>query len=74
MTKKADDTALAKEFGSKVRALRELRGFQQNELAAKVGCDPGRICNIENGRHFPLWPMVKKLAAALGVSTDELPG
>ena len=74
MTKRAIDEAVAKQFGEKIRTLREQKGWQQNELAERAGCSKARLSMIEAGKHFPLWPMVKKLASALGVSTDELPG
>ena len=64
------------QFGSKVRELREQRGFTQRELADRVGVSVSYISKVENERlHFGDYPSEKfihKLAIELSADEDEL--
>ncbi|MEA3253485.1 MAG: helix-turn-helix transcriptional regulator [Chloroflexota bacterium] len=63
-----------KEFGQKVRELREsLRPpVSQRELGDKVGVSFGFIAHVETGRSLPGRETLKALARALGVSEMEM--
>lgn len=53
--------------GSKLRAIRALRGFTQAKLAEKAGVSPTAIAEYENGRRDLRAGTVRKLCEALGV-------
>lgn len=57
-----------------IRRLRELRALSQRELAAKAGLDTATINRIELGKQRPMPRTIRKLAEALGVTTEELMG
>lgn len=59
-------------FGEVLKAARERAGLSQPGLAAKSGVPVGTIRDYEQGRRDPLLSTAVKLAAALGVSMDEL--
>ena len=58
-------------LGKRVRALRELRGMTQSELAARR-CSNEYVSQIERGRTRPTAATVGWLAAQLGTDTDYL--
>lgn len=58
--------------GQKIRYFREQLGIEQKELAAKLGIIGNAISNWECGRTRPDIALLPKIAAALGVSIDEL--
>jgi transcriptional regulator with XRE-family HTH domain len=59
-------------FAEMLRGLRDGRGMTQDELAAKSGVPVSTIRNYEQGQRLPTFAGAAKLAAALGVSLDEL--
>lgn len=61
-----------KTFGQTLRRLREQRGWTQRELARSVGVDHRQISRYEGGHVQPRLAMVRRLARALGCTTDEL--
>ncbi|MGM0214179.1 helix-turn-helix domain-containing protein [Enterococcus sp. AZ109] len=57
------------DFGTKLKALRNSKGFGVNQLALKSGVSASNISRFERGeRKDPTLETVKKLAKALGVS------
>ena len=62
----------ARRIGDAVRALRERRGMQQNELSAASGLTPSQICAVEKGRRPPSLRTLRRLCAALGATVDDL--
>lgn len=62
----------ARRIGDAVRALRERRGLQQNELSAASGLTPSQICAVEKGRRPPSLRTLRRLCAALGATLDDL--
>lgn len=58
-------------FGQRVERLRKARGLSQVQLAAETGLSQTTISDIERGRNKGSTEIVK-LAAALGVSSEEL--
>ena len=53
---------------------RRVLGFTQEELAQRIGVSAQAISNWERGVGYPDVTMLPSLAAALGISTDELLG
>lgn len=62
------------EFPERLKAARELRGLNQMELAEKSGFQPSAISRFETGAAKPSFDNLRRLAAALRVSTDYLLG
>jgi ribosome-binding protein aMBF1 (putative translation factor) len=63
---------IARNFASKVRALREVRGWNQVELAARAGVHRNFINRIEKGTQVPSILIAHDMATALGVELGEL--
>ncbi|MDO4356544.1 MAG: helix-turn-helix transcriptional regulator, partial [Clostridia bacterium] len=60
-------------FAERLRYLRRERNLTQEELAKAAGISYFSIVNYENGRtKDPAYSYIRKIADALGVSTDEL--
>lgn len=53
---------------------RKLSGLTQQQLADKIGMSRSGLADIELGRNKVYGETVARIAAALGVSTDELLG
>lgn len=58
-------------LGEKMKALRESQGLSVYALAKKAGVAAPVIARVESGVRSLRWETVVKLAAALGVSTEE---
>jgi len=48
--------------------------MSQRELAEKAGCNANTIAKMERGEQEPAWPLVLRLAAALGVDCTAFSG
>lgn len=59
-------------FGAKVESLRNTLGWNQMDLAKKVGLSRGSIANIETGRQRILLSDVEKFATAFNVEPKLL--
>ena len=59
-------------FGRRLRHLRRARGLTLAELGARVGRAPSALSMLENGRREPRLSLLKALAEALSVSSEEL--
>lgn len=66
------DAALAKAFGSTVRAARSEQGIAQETLAHKAGVERSHMGKVERGEHIPSLPLIFKIAGALGCSVATL--
>lgn len=58
----------------RLRAWRQHRRLTLDGLAAKVGVTKGYLSQIENGRKSGTLDLVRRLAAALDVTLDDLAG
>lgn len=58
--------------GSKIRMIRELRGFSQEHVAAKLGIAQTAYCRIETNQTKLSTEMLEKLAKELGVSPVDI--
>ncbi len=61
-----------KKLGSKIRGLRQSRGFNLRDMARKVGCTPPYISQMEKGVVSPSISMLKNIANTLGVKLVDL--
>lgn len=59
-------------LGRAVRAIREVRGISQVELAEASGFRQSWISSVEHGRRNPSWNNVVRLADGLGVRPSAL--
>lgn len=59
-------------FGDRLARLRRAMGWNQKELAARIGEKPNQISKWERGTYEPRFAVVVKVAAALRISTDYL--
>jgi DNA-binding XRE family transcriptional regulator/tetratricopeptide (TPR) repeat protein len=62
------------ELGVVLMMLRELRGWDQTEMAAAAGVDQGALSRYENGHVLPRQPTLEKLAAAVSVPLTLIDG
>jgi transcriptional regulator with XRE-family HTH domain len=62
------------ELAMRMREIRVRQGLKQAEVARRMGLDPSIISLLERGRRLVPRSRVPALAAALGVSVDELRG
>lgn len=58
--------------GNKVRAARERRLISQENMARRAGLTESTLNRIERGLQQPRLSTVAKLAAALGVTPEEI--
>lgn len=61
-------------FGERLAHLRRAAGFTQVELAAELGVSQRMVAYYESPHATPPAPLLPAIAAALGVSIDELFG
>jgi transcriptional regulator with XRE-family HTH domain len=61
-------------FPERLKAARDLRGFNQDQLAERSGLQSSAISHFETGNRKPSFDNLRRLADALGVSTDYLLG
>jgi transcriptional regulator with XRE-family HTH domain len=63
---------IRKKFGKRLRALREDRGWSQEEFADRAGLHRTYVSAVERGVRNPTLSVLERLAKALGVSMAEL--
>ena len=59
-------------LGNRIARLRRALGWNQSDLAARVGCKPAQISKYERNAYEPGLSTLSRLAAAFGTSTDYL--
>jgi len=67
-------TAHEATFGSRVKELREARGWSLSDLARRAAISRSYLFQIENDSSSPTGPKIQALADALGVLAGELLG
>lgn len=63
---------VAKLLGRRIRRRRQYLDLSQEALAERAGIHRTQITHFEHGERMPLTSTLVKLAAALGVSVDQL--
>ena len=63
---------IRKKFGKRLRALREERGWSQEEFADRAGLHRTYVSAVERGVRNPTLSVLERLAKALGVSMADL--
>ncbi len=61
-------------FKERLRAMREMRGLTQSQLAEKVGIPSTSISHLESGSRKPSFDNLRRLAKFFDISTDYLIG
>ena len=69
---RAEREQQAREFGGRLRRVRESRGFSQEELAEKAEVSRSVVSVAELGRSLPQPRNRRKLSEALGVDLGDL--
>lgn len=64
----------ARQFGKRLRALREAGGKSQGDLADKAGLSRTYLNQLEAGKRDPSLSTLSRLAKALGVELEALVG
>jgi transcriptional regulator with XRE-family HTH domain len=70
----SSDEELAAAVGTRVKALREERGWSQRALAQHLQVSSSTIAKYEAGVHTPPLGVLVRLAAVLDVTLDQLAG
>jgi transcriptional regulator with XRE-family HTH domain len=63
-----------KNFSERLREIREMKKWNQDDLARRADLQPSAISHFENGRRHPSFDNLKRLADALNVTVDYLLG
>ena len=63
---------IKKQLGSKIKRLRQKRGFTQEQLAEKLDIATRTLCGIENGENFLTAETLEKILRVLNISSSEL--
>lgn len=63
---------IKRQLGSKIKRLRQKRGFTQEQLAEKIQIAPRTLSGIENGENFVTADTLEKVFSALDVTGTEL--
>ncbi|PIW96846.1 DNA-binding protein [Candidatus Kaiserbacteria bacterium CG_4_8_14_3_um_filter_38_9] len=62
----------AEKLGNNLKRIRTEKGITQGDIAKSLGVSRGFVSNLENGKTNPTLATITRVAAALGVTTDEL--
>lgn len=63
---------LRRVVGRNIKAAREARGLQQDDLAHEAGIHVTYLSGVENGHRNMTLNVLERIASALGVSETEL--
>ena len=63
---------IKKDFGLRIKELRNKKGITQYQLVEMTGIDPKHMSHIETGRSFPKADLIEKFANALEIDYTEL--
>ncbi len=72
MTGSRDEERIKREFGARLRAIRQEKGLSQEALALACELDRTYIGGVERGERNISLINIYKIAAALGISAREL--
>lgn len=60
------------QLGMRIRYLRSLRKWSQEDLALEANINRNYICDLENGRRNPSLEVLERISDALGITLSEL--
>ncbi len=60
------------QLGMRIRYLRSLRKWSQEDLALESGVNRNYICDLENGRRNPSLEILERIADAFLITLSEL--
>ena len=63
---------IKKDFGARIKELRNKKGITQYQLAELINIDPKHMSHIETGRSFPKADLIEKIALAFEIEYTEL--
>lgn len=69
-----DEASPGDVFRERLKKAREIRGWNQSELADKAGMPASSIAHFETGTRKPSFDSLRRLANALAMTTDFLLG
>lgn len=61
-----------RKFGKRLRALREERGWSQEEFADRAGLHRTYVSAVERGVRNPTLSVLERIAKAMGITLSEL--
>lgn len=65
-------TSAVELLAKNIKTIRERKNMSQGDICRDLGCDRSFISNIEAGKSNPTLITIERVAAALGVTCDEL--
>jgi transcriptional regulator with XRE-family HTH domain len=65
-------TTAIERLAKNIKIIRERKNMSQGDICRDLGCDRSFISNIEAGKSNPTLMTIERVAAALGVTCDEL--
>lgn len=60
------------QLGMRIRYLRSLRKWSQEDLALEANVNKNYICDLENGRRNPSLEILERVSDAFGITLSEL--
>ena len=63
---------IKKQLGTRIKQLRQERGYSQEQFAEKIGIAPRTMCGIEIGKNFFTADTLEKILITLDVTPQEL--
>ena len=63
---------IKKQLGARIKALRQAKGFSQEQFAEKLGIAPRTLCGIEIGKNFLKAGKLEKILEILSVTPQDL--
>lgn len=63
---------IRKRFGKRVKALRDAKGWSQEELADRAGMHRTYISAVERAVRNPTLTVIERIARALGISVSKI--
>lgn len=63
---------ITKEFGKRIRFLREKTGLSQEKFALLINMDRTYYASVESGKHNISLINIEKIAAGFGITLSEL--
>ncbi|MER8948077.1 helix-turn-helix transcriptional regulator [Mesorhizobium sp. M0809] len=70
----AEDATPSEIFKQRLKKARDLRGYNQEDLAVRAGMPASSIAHFETGTRKPSFESLRRLAIALEITTDYLLG